>query len=201
MTDQDESRVWARELLGALDRERELIAHGIHNRPIQHVVAARMVFESLLGDRRDEFLVGLGLDALERAANSARDLMWALTDPAPRREELASDLAENLERRGPGVAVTAAVDEASAAALHVAVVAVHDLAVTAPEELGPLAVLDLKEDAESLEAMVRWQQPVPTGLEWHGRTLARLRLAVHGGSLEPVDGALAVGVPLEQPSP
>ena len=113
--------------LDLLDRLLASIAAVVHDRPVQDLVAGKLLVETGRATG-DGALLDRGLVAVGRAGDRARDVMWALQPVRLRPDHVARDLAELSARIGaPEVAVQAgAVDDA---ALAVVGAAVHALAV------------------------------------------------------------------------
>lgn len=75
------------------------IAGVLHDRPVQSIVAAGLMLQSVTPPEDQRAMAERGLGALDRAGQLSRDLMWALDRRAPH-GGLRASLLEGLDRAG-----------------------------------------------------------------------------------------------------
>lgn len=166
------------------------VATTLHDRPVQSLVAGRLLVETGIGVGPHGEVIARGLGAIAAAAEQTRDLMWALDGVSLRPGHLAVDIADAVARGGfSGGAVEVVValdhdpDEGYAHAVGVLLQAVHELLVGVLLAGGHAVRLAVKGDAEALHATL---VSAPTGAgsdtgPW--ARLARARLAAAGGDV------------------
>lgn len=86
--------------IALLDRLLDHIATVIHDRPVQQIVAAKLLLETGMGQGERPSLVDRGLGAIDEAGQLSRDIMWALATPKLRVDRLEQDLREMVSRAG-----------------------------------------------------------------------------------------------------
>lgn len=172
-------------LLGLLDTVRAQAAAVLHSSAVQQVVVAKLALETAVPAIADPppLLARVSL-ALERAAEQARDLMWALEPPSVRPEHLREDLGELLARvAGEGCVVDVAVDgPVDRARLDPVVAALHDLMLDVLAAKTTVTAARLEDDGDRLQATV--VDGAGAGPAQVGRQLAATRMAVLGGTVE-----------------
>ncbi|WP_370327153.1 hypothetical protein [Euzebya sp.] len=167
------------------------VAAAIHDRPVQQLVAARLMLETVgVADQLSE----RGMAALSTAGEQARQIMWALTAPTFRPSHLAEDLERSLSDAAPAASPAVRVDlgdEVAPEVWGVLVTAVHDVAVDVLLGGQQLVEVAVSADAEGVEARVTSTGgsagEVGTAGPWV--QLAGIRLADVGGLVTVGDEA------------
>ena len=95
--------VW--ELLGAEAAERARIAAGLHDGPVQQLVAARLFLESALGPDPGADMAQSSLRALTRATDLLRETMWGLNPSRFGDPDVADEIAAVAARVAPDAVV------------------------------------------------------------------------------------------------
>lgn len=175
------------------------VAAALHDGPVQGLVAGRLLVETGVGPGpHDEAVVGRGLQAVSRAAEEVRDLMWALEGVVLRPGHLATDIADAVARAArPDGAVAVAVvladghddDREDVAAVGTLAQALHEVLVEVLLAGGHAVALSVVADAEALHARLG-TAPSAAWADGPWVRLARARLASLGGGLTTaVEGA------------
>lgn len=179
-----------RELLQVLDACLASTAAALHDRPVQQLVAAKLMIETVLAtDQRDD-MVGRAVEVIGTAGQQTRDLMWLLTAPVLRADALAEDARDALARGGDPDRLRRTTvsldDDVDADDVRCVVRSVHHvLAAAHLAGVDPSAVR-VSSDAEAVEGVVVLEADVG-GSAWS--RLAAARAGVAGGTLAVDDDA------------
>lgn len=160
------------------------IAGVLHDRPVQSIVAAGLMLQSVTPPEEQRAMAERGLGALDRAGQLSRDLMWALDRRAPH-GDLRASLLEGLDRAGhpeDGLAVEVPdpVPHAIAELLYAVIVdVVVDVALTG----GWVRSVRLEEIRDVIAVEVVTSTGRAAGAQGPWLRLATARLTARGGSL------------------
>lgn len=173
--------------LPLLDDLLESVAGLLHDRPVQSLVAARLLLETAMAPVEQDDMVDRGLQAITSAGEQARDVMWALGGVSLRAGHVPEDVRDAMTRlAAPGevVAVTVQIDDdIDVALVELVVQTVHEVLVEVMSGGGHVQRVQLVSDAEALHVSVHSGPVLVVADDSPWVRLARLRLRTAGGWL------------------
>ena len=173
--------------LAVVDQLLADVAAALHDRPVQSLVAAKLMIESVGGAAAvaEDPLYVRGLKALTDAGQLSRDVMWALTHMEPQHDHLEDSVRDLFERVGPesGLEVgLSGVAEADPTAVALLLDAAHDVAGGLALRGGTLELITVDHDEGVTSCALATTGAEPTDPDpW--LELATRRLAAHGGTV------------------
>ncbi len=186
--------------LRLLDEVLSTVADALHDRPVQSLVAARLLIETAVpagqaveaGD-----MLQRGVQAVSTGADLCRELMWALTMPEVRATALTEDLTTATRRAldptvtgDPSVRLTGEETPAMVTAL---ARAVHLVGVDARLGGRSVVAVHIDSDAEQLQARMTVEGGAADGRVW--LELAQAHLHAVAGRIEAADPQVVLTVP------
>ncbi len=131
------------------------VAGLLHDRPVQSMVAGRLMIETALPSELSDSLLARGVRAVTTAAEQSRDVMWALTPPGVRGNALRADVHAAVGRgtHDAPLEVVVAVDpDVDHGLVTTLVRALHLVAVEVLFAGGAVTAVRVDSDAEGLQA-------------------------------------------------
>jgi hypothetical protein len=170
-----------------VDRMLAQLAAVIHDRPVQGLVAGKLMLETATAGPGAAELVTRGLLALSTSGEHLRDLMWALTLPSIRPDHPDDDLVDAVSRiraEDDGSTSTSDVGDADHEAVITLASVAQALAADALLTGGRLLSFRVQHDAEALRCQMVTSSSTTDAVEGPFVHLARVRLAAAGGRLD-----------------
>lgn len=181
------------------------IAGVLHDRPIQSIVAAKLLVETAAATSGEDgaALQARGLHALDTAGQLSRDVMWALQPFECTPDRLRADLGDHFDRvadpAGLDIHVDLAVD-VPARLLRPVMAALHAAVAGAALRGARMSAVQVVADQASLQVTATLQGPSARGRAWDHLATHHLRRASGDPTwqLPTTDGerTLALAVPL-----